>query len=145
MNGVGMDECDLEAEEALARTSVDQLRAGGRQTVELSVHVLDLVSDVVHAWSALGEELPHRRLLAERREQLDAPGADAHRRGLDALVVDRRAVLELGAEEALVGVDRLVEVVDGDAEVVDAADLHGSDATRLVLDGPDRTDGLGGP
>src|SRR5512132_1340044 len=82
VDGVGMDECDLEAEEALARTSVDQLRAGGRQAVELRVHVLDLVGDVVHAGPALGEELPHRGLRAERREQLDAPGADEHRRRL---------------------------------------------------------------
>ena len=120
-------------------------RAGGGEPVELGPHVLDLVGDVVHPGAAFGQELAHRRFLAERREQLDPPGADQQRGRLDALVVDLGAVLDLGAEEALVGLDRLVEVVDGDAEVVDAADLHGSDATRLVLDCPDRTDGLGGP
>ena len=39
--------------------------------------------------------------------------------GLDALVGHRLAVLELGAEQALVGLDRPVEVRDRDAEVMD--------------------------
>jgi hypothetical protein len=40
-------------------------------------------------------------------------------------------VLDPGAEEALVGRDRLVEVFDGDAEMVDPAGLHAGDATYL--------------
>jgi hypothetical protein len=34
-------------------------------------------------------------------------------------------VLELGAEETLVRVERVVQVVDGDAEMMDAAGSHG--------------------
>ena len=137
-----MDECDLEAEEALARTGVDQLGAGGREAVELRVHVFDLVGDVMHAGPALGEELADRGLVPERREQLDAPCSDEHGRGLNPLVVDLGTVLELGPEEPLVRLNRLVQVVNGNAEMMDAAGPHGTDATRLVLDRPDRTDGL---
>ena len=121
---VGMDERDLEAEGAAARRLVDQLGAVAGEPLELRADVVDLERDVVHPRPALGEELPDRRLRAERPEQLDAAAADAHRHGLDALVGDRLALLELGAEEALVALDGLVEVGDRDAEVVDAGRGH---------------------
>jgi hypothetical protein len=38
-------------------------------------------------------------------------------------------VLEPAAEQALVGLHRLVEVRHGDSDVVDAASLHGRDAS----------------
>ena len=125
MDGVGMDECDLEAEEALARLGVDQLGARVREPAELGADVLDLVGDVVHAGTALREDAADGRVRDERREQLDPAGADEDGRRLDALVLDAGPVLELGAEEALVGRERLVQVVDGDAEMVDAAGDHG--------------------
>src|SRR5688500_17242164 len=71
VDGVGMDESDLEAEEPLPRFLVDQVGACGGETVELGVDVVDLVRDVVHSQSAAGEELADRSLLAERRQQLD--------------------------------------------------------------------------
>ncbi len=119
-----MDESDLEAEEALARLGVDQLGAGGGKPVELGADVLDLVGDVMHARPALGEELPDRRLLAEWCEQLDATRSDEHRCSFDALVVHLRPVLELGPEELLVRVNGLVQVVNGNAEMMDAAGDH---------------------
>jgi hypothetical protein len=79
---------------------------------------------VVHPRAALGEELPDGRLLAERREQLDPALADPERRGLDALVRDGLPVLDARAEQPLVGADGLVEVLDGDAEVMDPPRLH---------------------
>ena len=97
---------------------------GRASSLELGGDVLDLVGDVVHARPSLGQELPDRRLLAERGEQLDPAAAEAHGCRLDALVGHGRAVLELGAEEPLVGRDRLVKIVDGDAEVVDALRGH---------------------
>jgi hypothetical protein len=123
-----MDESDLEPEEALARLGVDQLGALGGEPLELGLHVVDLVGNVVHAGPSVGQEPAHRCLVAERREQLDTAGTNEHRSGLDSLVVDLSAVLELGAEETLVRVDGLVEVVNSDAEMVDAAGDHGSDA-----------------
>jgi len=140
-----MDEGDLEAEQALPRLCVDQFGALGGEPIELGLHVVDLVGDVVHARTAGGEELGDRSLVTERRKQLDASGADEHGCRLDPLAIDVRAMFQLGAEKTLVRVDRLVQVVNGDAEVVDAAGLHGSDATGLVFDRPDGTDGLRGP
>ena len=72
----------------------------------------------MHARAALGEEPPDRRLGPERAQQLDAALAGAQRRGLDALLLDGLAMLEPRAEELRVGRDRLVEVGDGDADVM---------------------------
>src|SRR3989337_2541417 len=99
MDGVGMDECDLEAEEALPRLLVDQVGACGGEAIELGVDIVDLVCDVMHPRPAAGEELADGRLLAERRQQLHPAGADEHGRRLDALLLDVGAVLELGAEQ----------------------------------------------
>ncbi len=125
-----MHEGDLEAEEALARCGVDQLGAGAGEIRDRSVHVVDLVGDVMHAGSALREKLADRCLVAERREELDTAVADAHRSRLDALVLDARPVLEASAEEALVRLHRLVEVHDGDADVMDPSCFHSVDAIR---------------
>ena len=121
-----MDESDLEPEEPLSRLLVDQIRAGGGEAIELGPDVVDLVGDMVHARPAAGEELADGGLVTERREQLDPAGADEHGRGLDALVFHNGAVLELGAEQTDVGLERLVQVMDGHAEMVNAAGLHGS-------------------
>ena len=84
----------------------------------------------MHAGAAAREKAADGRVFAGRREQLDAPVANHHGRGLDALVGHRGAVLERGAEQALVGRQRFVEVGDGDAEVMDAASDHEADAIR---------------
>ncbi len=119
-----MDERDLEAEHTAARLGVDELGACARELGERSADVRHLVGDVVHPGAALREEAPDGRVLSERCEQLDTALADADRRRLDALLVDPRAVLDAAAEQPLVRPHRLVEVLDGDADVVDAADLH---------------------
>src|SRR5439155_24376768 len=112
-------------EEPAARRIVDELRAQPGQLRELGAHVVYLVRDVVHAGTALREELADRRVLAERGQELDASRADAQRRRLDALVGDGRAMLDLGAEEPLVRRDGLVEIGDRDPEVVDSLRGHG--------------------
>ena len=141
-----MDEGDLEAEEALSGLGVDQLGACGGEPVELGLHVVDLVRDVVHTRPALGEKPADGCLVAERREQLDAPLADEHGGGFDTLVRDVGPMLDLGAEQALVRLDGRVEVVNGDAEMVDAAGPHGSDAIEaLVLESAHGAYSLGGP
>jgi hypothetical protein len=53
--------------------------------------------------------------------------ADQQRRSLDALLVLRLAARELGAEQPLIARDRLVEILDSDADVVDAP--HGGEPT----------------
>src|SRR4051812_1503332 len=74
VHGVGMDERDLEPEQPAPWRVVDQLRSLGRELVDSRADVVDLVGDVVHAGPALGEELAHRRVVAERGEQLDPVG-----------------------------------------------------------------------
>ena len=90
--------------------------------------VVHLVGDVVHSGPAPREEPADRRVLAERRQQLDPALADQKQRRLDALLLDRGPVLEPAAEEALVRLHRLVQVRDGQADVVDPSCLHAVDA-----------------
>src|SRR6266542_3404933 len=135
VDGVGMDEGNLEAEEPAPRALVDQLGAACRQLVERSADVFDFDRKMVQPRTAAGEELADRRLLAEGGEQLDAAAADAHGRRLDALLGDGLAVLEPGAEESVVRGQRRVEIVDGDAEVMDSARLHAADATECTACG----------
>jgi len=137
-----MDESDLEAEQPDPRLLVDQIRACGREATELGAHIIDLVGDVVHPRPAAGEELADGGLLVERRQQLDPTGADQHGRRLDALVFDDGAVLELGAEQARIGLEGLVEILYCHAEVVNAACDHAADANGgLVLDRGERAYG----
>src|SRR5689334_25405570 len=79
VDGIGMDEGDLEAEEPAPRPLVNQLRPLCLELVDGGADVLDLVRDVVHAGAAFGEELPHRRVVAEGGEQLDPAGSDPER------------------------------------------------------------------
>ncbi len=116
-----MDEGDLEAEHAAPRRLVDQLGAGFREVCEGGADVVDLVRDVVHTWAALREEAADRRVLAECAQQLEAALADADGRCLDTLLVHARAMLEPRAEEALIGVERAVEILDRETHVVDGA------------------------
>ena len=129
MDRFRMDESDLEPEDALPWLGVDQLDALSGEIRERCAEIVDLVGDVMHAGATAGEKTPHRRLVAERREQLHATVPDLHRRCLDALCLDALPVLEPRSEQALVRLHRLVEIRDGDADVVDSACLHPGDAT----------------
>src|SRR5581483_6161153 len=118
-----VDERDLEPEQPDARALVDQLRAGGAQAVELGADVGDGECDMVHARASPGEEAADRRV---RPEQLDAALPDPERRRLDALLLDPLAMLDRRAEERGPALDRDVEVVDRDSEMVDP--FHASSA-----------------
>ena len=107
-----MDEGDLEAEHAAARRLVDQLGARVRKLREGGADVGDLVRDVVHPRPALREEAADGCVVAERAEQLEPALSDADGGRLDTLFLDARALLDPGAEEALVRVQRAVEVLD---------------------------------
>ena len=124
-----MDEGDLEAEHALARGDVDELGALPAEIQEGGPHIVDFVGDVMHAGAVAREKTPHGRVGAERGDQLDAAVADLHRRCLHALLLDTFAMLEPGTEQLLVRPHRLVEIRDGDADVVNSACLHPGDAT----------------
>ena len=124
-----MHERDLESEEALARGIVDQVGSGVGQVCEGRLQIPDLVGDVVHAGPALRQEPADRGVGAERLEQLDAPVTDSQGRRADSLLVHRRAMLDLGAKKLLVRLQRLIEVVDSDAEMMDALRPHADEAT----------------
>src|ERR1051326_5762747 len=124
-----MDERDLEPEQAGVRLGVDELRALALERGQCRADVRDLERDMVHTRAARSEKPPDGRVAFERREELDPPAADEHGRRLDALLRHGRAVLELGAEEARVRLERVVEVGDGHAEMMDAAWAHATDGT----------------
>ena len=124
-----MDEGDRAAVEPRARPLVDQLGAGGSETLELGLDVVDLDRKVVHARAASIEELPDRSVGSERGEQLDPAVADLEHGRLDALVGDRLAQDELGPEEPTPARHRLGEVGNGDADVMNSLAPHRPDAT----------------
>ena len=134
MHGLRMHESDLQAEQSSVRGLIDQVHALSDQVGETLRQVVDLVRDVVHPRASFGQELADRSVLSERREQLDAALAQPYGNRLDALRLERVAALDLRSEQPLVRVDRLVEVLDGDAEVVESPDGHGRmlPARRLV-------------
>jgi hypothetical protein len=67
----------------------------------------------------LARKRPDRRLVAQRAQELDVALADVEQHGLDALFLDHLAVDELHVVGLRVQRDRGVEVLDGDADVVD--------------------------
>ena len=119
MDGIGVDEGDLEAEHPPPRGRVDQLGARFGQMSEGRADVVDLVRDVVHPRATLREEPSDWCVLVQRAEKLEPALPHADGRGLDTLLLDAGAVLETGAEEALVGVERAVEVLDRETHVMD--------------------------
>jgi hypothetical protein len=110
-----MDERDLEPEQPRVRLGVDKLRALAFQRLQGDVDVSNLERDMVHTGAARGEKSADRRVLLQRREQLDPAAADEDGCGLDSLFRHRRPVLELRAEQPLVRTERFLEVRNGHA------------------------------
>jgi hypothetical protein len=119
-----MNERHLEPEKPLMRLLVDELDALRGEIPKLVVEIAHRIGHVVHPGTTLGQKPADRRVLAERADKLDAAFADPHRSGLDALVRDGVAALDFCSEEPSVGVDSVVEILDGDPEVVDPLRLH---------------------
>ena len=124
-----MDERDLQAEQAAARLGVDQLGAGRRRARRARRRC--------RRPRRRRGACPARAARGSDRRACRPPSARAARSGCSPTRSEAAstpcsattvAVLELGAEEPPVGLDRLVEVGDGDAEVVDAERVHRGDA-----------------
>jgi hypothetical protein len=130
MDGIRVDESHLEAEEAGTRLPVDQLGAFPRELGERFTKVVHLIGDVMHARATLREKAADGCVLAERFQQLDASFSDAQRRSAHTLLVDRRLMLDLGAEEPFVGLEGGIEIVDSHSEMMNAARRHAGDATQ---------------
>ena len=119
-----MHESDLHAEETASRDVVDQVHALSSEVGEPLRQVVDLVGDVVHPGAALGEEPAHGRVFTKGGEQFDAALTQPDRYGLDALRLECVATLDLCTEQPLIRIDRVVEVLDGYAQMVDPLRPH---------------------
>jgi hypothetical protein len=128
-----MDECNLRAEKPSPWMLVDELGARVLELAERLLEVGALERHVMHAGAAPGEEAPDRRVFPGRRQELHARVADEERDRDDALLGKSVAVLDRRPEESLVRRDRFLEVVDRDAEMMDAADPHAVDAIGARL------------
>ena len=93
-----------------------------RELGERGVDVVDAVGDVVEARALALEELADRRVRPERAQELDVAVADVEQDRLDALLLDRLAVRERHRHRALIERQRRVQVVGGDADVIDQAE-----------------------
>jgi hypothetical protein len=82
-------------------------------------NVVDPISDVVNPFPALGQEAPHRGVRAQGSEQLDVRRPGPEQDLLHALVLDGLSVGRVDPERPPVEVDRGLEVVRGDTDVVD--------------------------
>jgi hypothetical protein len=129
MNRFRVHERNLEPEHPLAGLAVDQLGASSSEVGRGRPHVVDLVRDVMHAWTALREKLSDRGVCTESREKLDPVVTDADRCRFDALSIDAGAMLQPTAEETLVCLHCLVEIRNSDPDVVDSPYFHAVDAT----------------
>ena len=125
-----MEEGDAAVADAGARLLVDQPEAGLAHGAERRVDVVGRVGDVVEARAVPRDELADARVLGERPQQLHMAVADLEQHGLDALLLDGLPMLLAHVEGLRVELDGGVEVLDGDSDVVDAAEQHG----RAVYD-----------
>ena len=112
MDGIRVDERDLETEQARTRAFVDQVCACARELGKRRLEIGDLVGHVMHPRPSLRQEAADRGVLPERLEQLDAALADTDGGRPDSLISYRRAVLNLRAEQPLVGHEGRIEVLD---------------------------------
>ena len=117
-----MQEGDAAVADTDPRLAVDQLEAGGADRGQRRVDVLHRVGDVMQARALAVDELADGGVGAERPQQLDMALADIEQDRLDALRLDRLTVGELHLEALLVELDRGVEVLDGDADVIDPSE-----------------------
>jgi len=124
-----VDERDLVTEDPSPRPLVHELGAGGGKARQLLRDVVDLDREVVHPGAPLGQELPHRRFGPTGGEELDPAAADPEERNVETVVVEPLPMLDLGPEEAAVRLDRGLEILDGDPDVVDPARRHAGDRT----------------
>ena len=119
-----MYEGDLQAEHAAPGGLVDQLGTRLRKMRKSRADVLDLVGDMVHSRPALREETADGRVVVERTEKLEPTLPDTDRRRLDPLFLDAQAMLEPRTEEAFVRLHCTVEILDGEADMVDGKRLR---------------------
>src|SRR5262249_20265791 len=136
---LGVQERDAGLPDADTRLLIDQLYAGRLQLLERVVDVGDGVGDVVKARAALLQVLADRRVGAEWAEKLDVTLADVEQDGLDTLGLDGLAMRERHPERPLIERDSAVEVVGGNADVIDSAEHWVVESMWREADRPGRS------
>ena len=129
MHGIRVYERDLEPEEPVPRPFVDQLGAPGRRARRAPRrHPRPRTRRGAFRARACSRNLPTGVSSPSEASSSTRSAADPQRGRLDSLLRNGLAALERSAEEPLVGRDRLVEILDRDAKMVDSARLHAADA-----------------
>src|SRR5437867_300330 len=98
---------------------IDELDAPLLERLEFRVYVGRLEADVVETLAFALQETADGGVGARGLEELDLTLADCEERGFHALVFDRVLGMDMEAEGVAVEVESFVDVVDGDADVVD--------------------------
>jgi len=98
VDGIRVDERDLEPEQTGPRALVDQICTRARELRQRRIEIVHLVGNMVHTGPLLGggsgrPACPPQAARAARRDF-----AEAHRRRAHALIFDCRAVLDLRTE-----------------------------------------------
>jgi hypothetical protein len=114
-----MKECDPAVTDPAPGLLVDQPEPAGAALLEHLGDVRAAIGRVVEPGAALGEEAPDRSFLAEWPKQLDMGIADSEEHRLDALLGNGLAVLQRHAKALRIELDCRIEILDGDAEMVD--------------------------
>ena len=118
VGGLGMDECD-EAVDTLAGGLVDQTDALSAELFKGEGDVGDGEADVVAAFASARQEAGGAAVFAGGGEEFDGAVAGVKKCYLDSVVRCVEPFQECEAEDAAVGGEGSVEVVDDDADVVD--------------------------
>src|SRR3954466_8114632 len=124
VHAVRVDERHAQPEQAHARLLVDQLGAAGGGVGQRLLDIADPKRHVVHAGSAVEQELADRGVVTQRPQQLDAAVAQQHGCRLHSLIGHRLAVLEHAPQQLLVVRDGGVEVVDSMPDMMDRLCAH---------------------
>src|SRR5215472_4623120 len=122
-DALGMDEGDRHAVQPDARLRVDELHAFGTRVGERLPDVRHGVGDVMQAGSSIGQELAHHRVPASGRYELELRTSHVEKRGVDPELLIGGSMGDAHAKARGVERDRLLEVLDDDADVVE---LHRS-------------------
>ena len=118
------------ATEPGAGLEIDDLGTAGGELLHRRPDVADGEAYVVHAGTPGGEKPSDVRV---GTEELDSARAEAQVDGLDTLLLERVAKLDLRAKERPVRLHRRVEVLDGEGDVVHGAHVHTTDPSDWPL------------
>jgi hypothetical protein len=137
-----MHERNLVAAEPGPRRRLDDVRPLRSKIADGLGDVVHGEAHVVHPGPAVRQKTPDRRGVLEGRDELDATRAQAEVHGLDALIVQAAAQLDLGAEQGAICLHGLVEVLDREGDVVDVTHVHAADPIRRAWFSVGQDDGL---